>query len=157
MQQNLHRHPYCFRTSVGCESVSAASEQISLHAIQFNMATKASALPCTACMLSPSVTGHGLHRLGLESIEVKLKSTWPKCTWVGVPRCDPSQTLIKSIEAKLKTSTWPRRTWSEVAQGGRQVPRGQVHQSQVQVQRGTAKSKSNEAQPSWTWTWQPDR
>ena len=47
MQQNVHRHPYCFCTLVGCESVSAASGQISLHAIQFNMATKASALPCT--------------------------------------------------------------------------------------------------------------
>ena len=97
-------------------------------------------------MLSPSVTGHGLHRLGLKSIEVKLKSneakpswtsTWPKWTWVGVARGDPSQTPIKSIEAKLKsdeakpswTSTWPRWTWSEVAQGGGQVHRGQVHQS----------------------------
>ena len=106
-------------------------------------------------MLSPSVTGHGLHRLGLKSIEVKLKSneakpswtsTWPKWTWVGVARGDPSQTPIKSIEAKLKsneakpswTSTWPRWTWSEVAQGGGQVHRGQVHQSQVQVQRGAA-------------------
>ena len=106
-------------------------------------------------MLSPSVTGHGLHRLGLKSIEVKLKSneakpswtsTWPKWTWVGVARGDPSQTPIKSIEAKLKsdeakpswTSTWPRWTWSEVAQGGGQVHRGQVHQSLVQVQRGAA-------------------
>ena len=29
-------------------------------------------------MLSPSVTGHGLHRLGLKSIEVKLKSNEAK-------------------------------------------------------------------------------
>ena len=65
MQQNVHCHPYCFRTSVGCESVSAASEQISLHAIQFNMATKASALPCIAC------TTQGLARvsaLGTASV-----------------------------------------------------------------------------------------
>ena len=34
-------------------------------------------------MLSPSVTGHGLHRLGLKSIEVKLKSNEAKPSWTS--------------------------------------------------------------------------
>ena len=34
-------------------------------------------------ILSPSVTGHGLHRLGLKSIEVKLKSNEAKPSWTS--------------------------------------------------------------------------
>ena len=34
-------------------------------------------------MLSPSVTGNGLHRLGLKSIEVKLKSNEAKPSWTS--------------------------------------------------------------------------
>ena len=37
----------------------------------------------THFMLSPSVTGHGLHRLGLKSIEVKLKSNEAKPSWTS--------------------------------------------------------------------------
>ena len=77
-------------------------------------------------MLSPSVTGHGLHRLGLKSIEVKLKSneaqpswtwTWLRWTWLRCTCPPPSATSVQC--------------WRE----GRQVHRGaaEVYLSSVRV------------------------
>ena len=80
-------------------------------------------------ILSPTVIGVGLHRLGLKSIEVKLKSN--EMDLSGVARCDPPQTPIKSIEAKLKLT--------EVARG---------EPALTLLKATESKFKFNEAQPS---------
>ena len=62
--------------------------------------------------------------------ELDLDLTWT--TWAGVARGSPPPTPLKSTKAKSRyneakpscTWTWPRWTWAEVAQGGKQVHRG---------------------------------
>ena len=45
-----------------------------------------------------------------EEVEQEEEAVKPKLDFIGVARGDPPQTPIKSIEAKLKTSIWPRWT-----------------------------------------------
>ena len=63
----------------------------------------------TNYMLSPTVIGVGLHRLGLKSIEVKLKSNETKPSWTSAWPKLTSLELHEVIHHRLQSS--PSRPW----------------------------------------------
>ena len=97
------------------------------------------------CMLSSTVIGVELHRLGLKFNLTKIELEWSCTRWSTTDsnQVHRGQVEVQRGEAELDFNL-AEMDLTEVARGGPAL---------TPLKATESKSKFNEAQPSWTWTW----